>query len=318
MLDIILKILAILGVILLVLLGVALVAILLVLFFPISYRISGQKNTQRLSVNAKIFWLFGLLRLNYCYPEPGNIVVKLLCFTLYDSKKAESKATEQKADDTKKSTKEPVQKGAKQENTEATAPVSEKEHNNLDAGNLPPPGEGNEHEAGDENEGCDENESGSKTGFKERIIAKYEKLRYTILKIYDKIKHILAEINFYKELWDKPDTQELLKHALFRLKRIWKNIRPRKLKGDILFGAASPDTTGYVFAIYGMVLPQLGNHINVTPDFTQAILEGDLYIAGRITIFQLLYHSLKVALDKRLKRLIQIIKKHNKKQNKQK
>ena len=96
MLDIILKILCVLGIVLLVLLGVVLVTLLLVLFFPVSYRLQGKKNSRELTALAKVSWLFGLLRLRYCYPEPGNIVVKLLCFTVYDSKNAaENKKVEE-------------------------------------------------------------------------------------------------------------------------------------------------------------------------------------------------------------------------------
>ena len=75
-------------------------------------------------------------------------------------------------------------------------------------------------------------------------------------------------------------------------------------------GTGSPDTTGYAYGIYGMASAWLGNGICVTPDFTQAILEGEIYGAGHITVFKLLWHSLRVVLDKRLQLLIHRIKTH--------
>ena len=44
MLTILFKILSILGIVLLILLGIALVVILLVLFFPISYKAAGKRT----------------------------------------------------------------------------------------------------------------------------------------------------------------------------------------------------------------------------------------------------------------------------------
>ena len=105
-------------------------------------------------------------------------------------------------------------------------------------------------------------------------------------------------------------TKGLIAHAWMRLKKILKNIRPRKLRANITFGASSPDTTGYVLAIYGMLSPILGKHINITSDFTQAIFQGDFYASGHITVFQLLFHSLMVLFDKRLKLLRTRLQRH--------
>ena len=96
------------------------------------------------------------------------------------------------------------------------------------------------------------------------------------------------------------ETKGLFKHASMRLGKILKSIRPRKFRADIRFGAASPDTTGYVCAAYGMICCHLGKHVNFTPDFEQEILQGDLYAAGHITVFKLLWNGLMLVRDKRL------------------
>lgn len=85
MLTILFKILSILGIVLLILLGIALVVILLVLFFPISYKAAGKRTAEEFWITARVKWLFGLLRMNCDYPDPGKICVKFLFFTLYDS-----------------------------------------------------------------------------------------------------------------------------------------------------------------------------------------------------------------------------------------
>ncbi|MBE5883421.1 MAG: DUF2953 domain-containing protein [Lachnospiraceae bacterium] len=288
MLDIILKILSIIGIVILILLIVFIVALLLVLFFPVTYRAFGKKNSDEMSAWVKANWLFGLLRIRFIYPEPGNITVKLLWFTLFDSSRPSTEKEELK----EKPSIIP----------EETASIK-----NSSGEEKPSAITENEEFTGEAEEVAQKQ---IKMSIKEKILAKYEKIKYTILKIYDKIKHIVENIAFYKALLQDEQTVGLLRHAWFRLGRILKNIRPRKLKGTILFGTGSPDTTGYAFGAYGMLSAWLGKHINVTPDFTQAILEGEVYAAGHITIFQLLVHTLMVVLDKRLRLLFHRIKTH--------
>lgn len=309
MLDIVLNILAIIGIILLILLAVLLVVLLLVLFFPITYRAYGNKYPEKLAAWVKANWLFGVLRVRFYYPEPGNLTVKLLWFTLFDT--AHPKEAQPKEQDGAKSV-----TGALSESTVSEQDMN-KEHketslvtDGADTGTTMSGGTDNHASRQEQATSSTEDIDAQKKGLKHWFSSRYEKIRYTIQKIYDKIKHIWENIIFYKRLLQDEQTVALVRHACFRLGRILKSIRPRKIKGELLFGTGAPDTTGYAFGIYGMLLPWLGKHINVTPDFTQSILEGDLYVAGHITVFQLLRHTLMVLLDKRLRLLIHRLKTH--------
>lgn len=309
MLDMVLRILGVLGIVFLILLCVVLILLALVLFWPVTYKITGQKNTGALNVKVKLNWLLGLIRGRFLYPEPGNFVVKLLGITLFDS---ETSKDEEEAKETE------LGAGAKAtatddrtSNAEGTVPSAE----TADEGKGTS-GDNEEEEFLSEipDQVLPETEP-PKKGIKAFVLSKYEKIKYTILKIYDRIKHICENITFYKELLQDEQTKGLLKHAKERILKILKNIRPRKLKADIIFGTGSPDTTGYALAVYGMLSPMLGTKINITPDFTQSIFQGDFYMAGHITIFQLLYHSLRLLFDKRLRILNARIKRHRNKQN---
>lgn len=86
MLGLCLKILSILGMILLAALAVMAVILLLVLFFPVTYRISGAKDGEGLRLTVKVNWLFGLFRVRFRYPDPGRLKVKALFFSLFDKK----------------------------------------------------------------------------------------------------------------------------------------------------------------------------------------------------------------------------------------
>lgn len=149
-----------------------------------------------------------------------------------------------------------------------------------------------------------------KKTLREKLFAKYEKIKYTILNIYDKIKHIFENLSFYKKLLQDEETKLLFSHTCRRIGKIWHHIRPRRIEADVTFGTGEPDTTGYAYAVYGMLSPNLGKAVCVTPDFTQAILEGSLHAAGHITVFTLLINLLAVLLDRRLRLFIRRIKAH--------
>lgn len=324
MLDIVLKILSVIGIVLLVLLIVLVVTLILILFFPITYKAFGQKCGKDIQAWLKANWLFGLLRVRFYYPEPGNVTVKLLGFTLYDSAKTKTDVTDTKDETKDTSHTETVTNDATAKiqstsdilaNVEGLSNSESSIPKEMDYKQTDISAEKKDENTGNSMDGIDgtnsrEENCQQKLGIKERILAKYEKIKYTIQKIYDKIKHIWENISFYKNLLQDEQTKGLIKHAFSRIGRILKSIRPRKLKGDILFGTGSPDTTGYAFGLYGMFIPLYGKYMNVTPDFTQAILEGELYVAGHITVFQLLWHSLRLLMDKRLRLLIHRIKTH--------
>lgn len=302
MLNNILHILGILGIILLVLLCIVLVLILLVLFFPIFYRIKADrqpvnsdssseatiysKPQYAMHADIKVQWLFGLLRVRYRYPEPGILKVKFLFFTIY---KMDLGLTENDENET-------FEPNPHDQPQTENAPVSsdDKIYKSEEESDSPPANNSLEN-----SEANDEFSDDSKT-----IL---EKIQYTIQNICDKIKDTIEKIkevynniSYYKNVLLCEDTKGLVKYALTRLGKILKSIRPRKLRADIYFGADSPDTTGYVCAAYGIICSHLGKNIIFTPDFEQAILKGNLYAAGHITIFTILWNALMIIKDRRL------------------
>ena len=297
MLTILFKILSILGILLLILLGIALVVILLVLFFPVCYKMSGKKNAEEMQFAAKIKWLFGLVRVSYSYPVPGKLLAKVLFFTVYDSS-AEKKNS------------------APGEDTH-TAPNKDITTLLSDDTDMAKTDTATDTEASaNAKTSVEENTPGPQQETSGKIAGFFEKIRYTIRKICDKIKYILKNISFYRELWNDPDTKGLLQHAGSRIGHILKRLRPRKLEVNARVGTGSPDTTGYLYGIYGMILPKLGKGVCITPDFEQAILEGDFKASGHFTIACVLFHSARLLMDKRLQQLKHKIRTFQKNQKK--
>lgn len=299
MLSILLKCLSILGIILLCLLGLLLAVLLLVLFFPVCYRISGKKDSETLLVSARAVWLFGLLRARYDYPEPGKPLVKLLWFNIFPKHVKKTGAKKEKSKEEK--TQEEKTQGEKDR---AEAKQAEKAQE-----------EKVQEEKAQEEKTQKKDAQASNPQGKDDSLKIFEKIKYTIHNIYDKIKIIWENISklreslaYYAELFRDEETKQLFSHAVFRFGRILKSIRPRHIRANVLFGTGAPDTTGYAYGFYGMLSPFLGTEVLVTPDFTQAILEGDFYASGHITVFTILWNGLKLLLDKKLRIFIRKLK----------
>ncbi len=148
------------------------------------------------------------------------------------------------------------------------------------------------------------------------LLKKFQKIKYTICNIYDKIRGIWKNISYYSALLQEENTKQLYSYAKLCAAKILKNIRPRHIRADILFGTGSPDTTGYVFGLYCMLYPALGAKCVVTPDFERAVLEGRADISGHITVFVLGINVLRLMLDKKLRRFIRKLKKEDAAQDK--
>lgn len=324
MLTILFKILSILGILLLILLGIALVVILLVLFFPVCYKMSGKKNAEGMQFAAKIKWLFGLVRVSYSYPVPGKLLAKVLFFTVYDSS-AEKKNSAPGEDTHTAPNKDITEAAQETSRTSEPSDASESSDTSVTSGQTLLSDDtdmvktkltADTTDSTDAESSAEENTPGPQQETSGKLAGFFEKIRYTIRKICDKIKYILKNISFYRELWNDPDTKGLLQHAGKRIGHILKRLRPRKLEVNARVGTGSPDTTGYLYGIYGMILPKLGKGVCVTPDFEQAILEGEFKASGHFTIACVLFHSARLLLDKRLQQLKHKIRTFQKNQKK--
>lgn len=308
MLAILLKILSVLGIVFLVLFGVLLTVLLLVLFFPVTYRIKGRRDAEGMTVRVGVNWLFGLLRARVVYPKPGKTVIKLLCFTIYDSEKAGSKSLNSEEKNTRKKKGQAAAADDLEQEASTASKQDRQERLTADSGGS---------FVDDKAFSAEKSRKTEKTSILQRIkqiiLKKYEKIKYTIINIYDKIKDILGNLAFYMELLREEDTKALLGYTKMRVFRILKKLRPRRLRADILFGTGSPDTTGYVLGIYGIFSPQIRKpcYVNLTPDFTQAVLQGEFDAAGHVTVFCVLSNGVLMLTDKRLRMLINRIKGHN-------
>ena len=329
MLAIVLKVLSILGIVLLAVLAVMLLGLVLVLFVPLTYRLSGSKDAEGLRLSVKLNWFFGLLRVRFRYPAPGRLTAKALWFSLLDMKIPPEKTVQEETDSGSADTGSPSGKKAlrkadsskpsEPEAAESKAIDSEVAHaeavlNAAKATNGPKT-EGFP-EAGSEADpavGEGEGQTAQEGGPFGKISQKVQGIKYTIYNIYDKIKGIWKNISYYMELLQEENTKQLAAHAFFRAGRILKGIRPKHVKVRLLFGTGSPDTTGYLYGAYCILSAPLGAGVCVTPDFEEKRLEGEFDIAGHVLVWTFVINGLRLFLDKKLRIFLRRLKTGRKK-----
>ena len=112
-----------------------------------------------------------------------------------------------------------------------------------------------------------------------------------------------------KDLLLSDETKALLERTLNKLKRIIKHILPKKLTGEAHFSAGSPDNTGYIMGLFGMLYPSFNGNVKLYPDFdSDAFFEGKGLIKGRFFLLAVLILTLRIALDKQMRTLISALK----------
>lgn len=323
MLHVILQILAVIGIVLLCILGVIFLLVLLVLFVPVRYRAEGEKNGSGLRLLVKASYLLRIITVTYEYPQPGGVRARLFGIKVLDSTEPEKQKKRRRkghkrADDAKES-KETAAEAENTVRTQAESTASEEkeaffladkkaEYETTEAKNTEESRDGEKEIPKEQAEGAAEKE-------KLTLRGKIKKIIYTIRTFCDKIKHIKDTIKkiadniaYYKKVITAVENQKLYGRAKDRIFRVLKSIRPRVLKAALHVGTGSPDTTGYLCAVYGMLLPVLGSHVVLDADFEEAVLEGRFFLKGRITVFTLLRHAAGVLLDKQLRIFIKQLK----------
>ncbi len=317
MLDILLKILSVSGMILLVLLLSAVVIILLVLFFPVTYRVHGEKSETDQTLFVRMNWLFGFLRVRYGYPEPGLLTARLLWFKLFQKKLPDDgakagngkdvggKGRKKKAGGHRGQESGTPAEGARSEEQRGT---SQAEGRTQEEKEEPDTEETAENQSKEPDLAEPGEDAAAAPGLRERLFEKFQKIKYTICRIYDKIKEIWKNISYYTALLQEEETGELYRHAKRRVFRILKNIRPRHVRTDILFGTGAPDTTGYAYGAYCMFSPFLGPCFLVRPDFERAVFQGEFDISGHVTVFVLAVNIVGLVMDKKFQRFVKKLK----------
>lgn len=307
--HVILQILAVIGIVLLVLLALLILTVLAVLFVPIRYRASGEKEADRIEGVAAVSFLYPFL--SFKWQRAGNEnrwALRLLGIKLKGSPKADkAKAAEpEKTEKSKTAEPEKTEKGkadkgkaGKLEKTEKAAePVKEEKQ----------PATPSVQNAEAEDAARQAEETGTQETDR---VSSEKKARFTISRLCDKMEKIRDNVEYYKERLTAEENRLFLKRTKERIFAVLKSIKPKVLTARVVCGTGSPDTTGYVCAVYGMLYPVIEDRISFTADFENKVLDGELSVKGKVRVATLVRHGIKILLDKQLKVFLKEMKRED-------
>ena len=133
------------------------------------------------------------------------------------------------------------------------------------------------------------NDEKKRRGLAEKIKGVFSKIKHSLLRGWRALKSFLKTVRSLCERTQK--LKEFLQDERTRaaIQLIWKNLRrllrqiwPRKITGYVHFGLENPAATGQLLGLLGVTCPIHKNKISVFPDFEKEIFEGELYAKGRI------------------------------------
>lgn len=299
--HVILQILAVIGIVLLVLLALLILTVLAVLFVPIRYRASGEKEADRIEGVAAVSFLYPFL--SFKWQRAGNEnrwALRLLGIKLKSSRKAdkEKPAEPEKTEKGKVAEPEKTDKGKAEETAQAAEPVKEEKQ----------PATPSVQNAEAEDAARQAEETGTQ---KTDRGSSEKKARFTISGLCDKMEKIRDNVEYYKERLTAEENRLFLKRTKERIFAVLKSIKPKVLTARVVCGTGSPDTTGYVCAVYGMLYPVIEDRISFTADFENKVLDGELSVKGKVRVATLVRHGIKILLDKQLKVFLKEMKRED-------
>lgn len=306
MIAVLLSVLKIIGIILLCVLLLLIALLLLVLFVPIRYQAKGfrkEGDEVPVRVAVKVTWLLHLVNAAFRYPEEAYLKVRIFCFTVFSTKEKDIK--EKEAEKNKEQKKEVPKSESRQANVNQEVPREE---------NGPEKAKAEEQQRGTETEKEqeiyeEEQEEPTLIKFIKKLFDILKNIKYTICKLYDKIRHIIKNIRYYIKIVKSNSFQRAWKLCRSEALLLVKGILPKKLNADFVIGTGDPASTAQILSVQGILYPLLGDHVRITPDFDNKIVEGDFLLKGKITVFKILKTAIKIYFNKDLRRVIRLFKK---------
>ena len=299
MLQIFFLILKIIGIILAAVLGLAILLLLLVLFVPVRYRAYGVKKEGECRAEAKISWLLHLISVPVAFREGElSAKIKILGITLMDL--TDSGSFEEA---------EPVPEAAERTEEQKTAQSGERQAQEHPVEKQAAPERTSQKK--EELEEEEEEKNGIFSRFLQflRMIWKFfagiprklKNLKCTFRRFCGKIKRMARKYRAAKEFALDERTKAAVRLVLEQAKIFARQALPRKICGEVRFGTSDPALTGQILGIAGIFYPLFMDNVKVDPDFEQTILEGELFLKGRLRIVSAVRIAWRLFRDKNVR-----------------
>ena len=307
--SIFLLILKIIGIILLSIISLLLIIIALILFVPIRYRIIANKfEDSDFYAEIKLTWLLHFINILIKYTDDLYYKVRVILIPIKKSDnlkkhKNNSKKTGPDPNDTKsidegenisdKSVNEDISDNEISKDKEEIVSTSDLDENDDDNIKF------------DENKGIIYKIRFVLTKFFEFLFNIKEKLN----EAYNTVVNIVQDIDYYINALKDERNKKVISLCLSQASSIINNIKPKVFNGNLTIGIDDPYTMGQILSIYGILFPIIHDKITINPVYDKEVIEGDLYIKGRISVFVLIRAAIKIYFNRDYKRMIKIFKK---------
>ena len=312
--HIVLLILKILLIIVLSIIGLVLLLALLVLFAPVRYKMYVRKQDD---IWAKLTarWLGFVLCFKLVYDQGAGLNYRLRLFggMLFGSEKKEprrGKKSARPADDYDDNS---IEAGNLDTDIDNTANNIEDIENtteeDLEFERDFPSADSEDREFLLEDKEFEKKTEGifGKIGRKIDSLCKHIADKYK--NISEKVSGLKKKKDGYTKLVNNVRTKEAFRVAKVQLIALLKHLKPSVLKGQITYGTGDPASTGQNLGYMSVLFPLYYDHIDITPDFENEILEGDFMMKGWIMVWSVVWCVLKVIWNKNVKITISRFKK---------
>lgn len=307
--SIFLLILKIIGIILLSIISLLLIIIALILFVPIRYRIIANKfEDSDFYAEIKLTWLLHFINILIKYTDDLYYRVRVILIPIKKSDnlkkhKNNSKKNEPYSDDTKS-----VDEGENISDESANEDISDNEISK-DKEEIVITSDLDEND--DDNINFDENKG---IIYKIRfVLTKFFEFLFNIKEklneAYNTVVNIVKDIDYYINALKDERNKKVISLCLSQASSIINNIKPKVFNGNLTIGIDDPYTMGQILSIYGILFPIIHDKITINPVYDKEVIEGDLYIKGRISVFVLIRAAIKIYFNRDYKRMIKIFKK---------
>ncbi|MCR4892196.1 MAG: hypothetical protein K5989_08470 [Lachnospiraceae bacterium] len=323
------------GIGLLIILGLIILFLLLFLFLPFRYRVraEGGSESGQYSGKADITWLLHLVHV-IIFVEKGKgagYSARVLGIQILPRKKRKKEGAAPDAGESPgegesppevspepiESTGEAVaQNGLSQEAGQETASgdhiggQSSTESQDTVAGSEIGGGPSSELVADEGQEGPKEKKglAGKLSAVRDKIAGIFSKIKNGIQKlgckidsICDKIEQLSNKVEYYTDLMDDPHTRAAIELGKQQGLKLYRGIRPRKLRLRLRFGFKNPGITGQILAFTCLSDLLNSENVELEPDFEKRVMEGDLDMKGRVFVFTVLMVAIKLYFNKNVK-----------------
>lgn len=137
-----------------------------------------------------------------------------------------------------------------------------------------------------------------------RVLSFFKSLKAKIKKIKELIIDLLHKKNLILDFLKDEQNKLGLKKVWISIRGVLKHIAPKKIQGTVHFGTGDPCTTGQALGAIAVFYGIYGDKISIRPDFEEEVLNGELFLKGRIRLINLLIIAIKLIRDKYFSQLI--------------